>query len=99
MPFVNVTTAFNKMISGNETEVLHGIVSPLTQIMGNYFWFILLFIALIIIYIKTQSFSTTMIVGLLCSAGILALMPIQTHFLIYAFVALGITIILYKVFH
>ena len=88
--------AFNLIMSGS---ILEGVILPYTDIMGMYFYGLVLFIGMFLIYMKTQSFDTTTIVGLVMSGLLIVLVPESFHRMIYILLAIGITAILYRVTH
>lgn len=86
---------FNALASG---DVYGAVISSYTNVLGNFFYLSLLFLAMVMIYLKTQNFVTTTLVGILLSAFIAVFVPPITFTAIVVAVALGITLILYRVF-
>jgi hypothetical protein len=82
-----------------------GVMQSYTNVLGGFFYLILMFTALTMIYIKTRDFGTTSIVGMLMSF-MLAFISSQMNFpglnvVFYAITVsfiLGIAWILWKMF-
>jgi predicted branched-subunit amino acid permease len=82
--------------SGN---IYGAVISSYTNVLGLWFYLLVLMLGMIMIYIKTKNFGTTTLVGILISSAVIPLLPTQAYFAITVIIALGITIILYRVFH
>ena len=93
----NITmTQWNYLLSGN---IFSAVLFPYTNLLGFMFYALIGFLASIMIYIKTQDFVTTSIVGmLLLGGGAYFYLPKEFHYIIYIFIALGATIAIYKIF-
>ena len=88
--------AWNNFTAGN---YFSAITLSYTNVMGMWFYAIVMFIGMIMIYLKTQDFGTVLITGLVISAAAVTFMPSDAQFFISIMTAFGIALILYKVFH
>lgn len=82
---------------------MEAVIAPYTYSMGSWFYLIVLFLGMIMIYMKTQNFGTTIISGLVLSAGFFPILYTMSGYtpalsVIYGFIVLGIAAILYKIF-
>ena len=94
-------TAWNTLISGN---IPTAVISPFTQMFGSYFYVLMAFTAMMMIYFKWNDFTSTLLVGMVILAGLLPFLYAaggvdNIYPLIFALCALGITMILYKLFY
>jgi len=90
----------NYLYSG---DVFRAMIFPFVWTMGVWFYLIVAFMGMMMIYIKTQNFNTTIITGLIISAGFIPFLSTVDGFAtaipaIYGFVVLAIAGILYKIF-
>jgi hypothetical protein len=98
--FNNWSYPWGQLTSG---AIIQSTISPFTAILGTWFYLILLFVALMMVYFKTNNFGTTIVTGLVISAGFFpylvtlggyeAAMPA-----VYMMIVFGIFIILYRLF-
>lgn len=84
-------------------DILMSIIGVYTISMGDWFYALILFFGLLMVYFKSDDFGTTIITGIIVTAAAygaaeLNIIPVQTQFLITIFIALGITVILWRVF-
>ena len=89
----NATAAFNEIASGN---IINGLTMPFTDIMGNVFYGLFFLLAVYLIYAKTQNFQVTVVVVMLIIGSVAVLIPETWQTVIYIFVAIGVTAILYR---
>jgi len=101
MPF-DPATMWSLLMSG---QIFQAILSSYTNVIGLWFYAIVLFTGMIMIYLKTESLSAVITVGTIITmttigSGIFAsyLPPEIQNFTIFVIVV-GITIVLYKIFH
>ena len=93
---MSASEALELILTGS---ILEGIVMPYTDVMGAYFYGVVIMLGMFFIYMKTQSFDTTAITGIILSGAIMVLLPESFHRIIYIFLALGVAFILYRVIH
>lgn len=86
---------FDMITSG---QLLEGIVASYTNVMGNLFWALVIFLGLLILYLKTHNFGLVGITSLLIAGTILTYMPAQVHNLAHFLLIMGIVTILYRTF-
>ena len=80
-------------------KFLEAFMSVYTGLLGSWLYLLLFGAALILIYLKTENFGTTTIIGLLILGPLYPVLPEGVHTLIFVLAALGVTSILYRVFH
>lgn len=73
------------------------ILASYTNVLGGFFYMILMAMALTMIYIKTQNFGTTAIVGIMLSSFVLIMAPGISFYGFMMIVILGIAGIIYKI--
>ena len=79
-------------------QLVEAVIGAYTNVMSMFFYGIIIFIALGIIYMKTQNIGTVAITCLLIGGAILTVMPPEIVNLSYILMAFGITVIFYKLF-
>jgi len=79
-------------------EIIRAVTIPYTNIMGNFFYAIIVLMAMLLIYVKTEDYTVTTITGLLIAPTIGVLLPVDTLFVAYFSITIGITSVLYKLF-
>lgn len=86
-------------------QVIQASIGVFTMGLGDWFFALILFFAMVLILMKTEDFGTTILTGLLVSSAVLGsnatgiiLLPVQTFTLITIMVALSFAFILYKLF-
>jgi hypothetical protein len=96
---------WNMLLGGN---IFQAMISSYTNVLGVWFYTLVIFLGMMMIYFKTRNFGTTIITGILVIAGsyssialgmATAIIPTEAMFPIMIVIALGITVILYRVFH
>lgn len=71
-------------------------IGPFINLLGNYFWVILLFIMITLVYLKTRSFGPT-VMTMIVGASILAVyIPGDAQMLCMFAVAAGITLVFFR---
>lgn len=71
-------------------------VEPYTNLIGNFFWAVLLFIMLILVWMKTQSFGPTFLT-LVVGLAILSLwIPGDIHTIFMFTIAIGVAYTFYR---
>ena len=74
------------------------ITSVYTIPLGFWFYAIIMLFTMGMVQLKTQNFSITTIIGIMVSAAAIPFMPEYTYGIINVMMALGIMMILYKLF-
>ncbi len=59
-------------------RIMEAVAKPHTAILGDMFYAVLLCTGLTVLYMKTENFPSTMIVGATVSAGIQTLLPTES---------------------
>lgn len=103
MNFIEWTTFqtwWNLLTAG---KFFDAVIASYTSILGAWFYFLILFLSMVMIYIKTTNFGTTVLTGMIILAGFLPFAATLSGVtfvlpLIYGLIVLGIAIILYKLF-
>jgi len=93
---MTASEAFNLLLSG---DVVTAIAMPFTDLMGGYFYALLIMLWEFLVYMKTENYATAMITGMVFSGVFILLLPLSMHRPLYVFIALGVAIILYRVVH
>jgi hypothetical protein len=98
--FNNWTNPWSQLTSG---AIVQSTISPFTAIFGTWFYMLILFLGLMMVYFKTHNFGTTIVTGLVISAGFFpylltlggyeAAMPT-----VYMMIVFGIFVVLYRLF-
>jgi len=91
-----INQAFSLFLNG---KVFDAVLLSYTNILGMWFYALVMFLGMGMIYIKTQNFGTVIITGIILSSAAIPFMPTQTLYIISIIIALGISLILYRVFH
>ena len=91
----NYSVGWEQLLAG---QILEAGVYPYTHIMGNMFYGIIGFLALTMIYLKTEDFGTTGVAGLLMAGASMIFLPVEIRFMASLFLTLSFTIIMYKLF-
>jgi len=79
-------------------DLIRAVIQPHTNIMGNFFYALIVMMAMLLIYIKTEDYTVTTITGLLVAPTIGVLLPVQTYFIAYLSIAIGITGVIYGLY-
>ena len=79
-------------------DILGSVIQTQTNIAGIWFYALIMLMTMTMIQMKSQNFGVTTIIGILISAAIIPFMPENTFFIIIIMIALGIALILYKLF-
>jgi len=95
MPF-DPTAWWNLLISG---KIFEAVLATYTSTLGFWFYTIILFMGMLMIYLKTNNFGTTIGTGVLLFGVAIPFMPDEVANIAFVMTALGFTFILYKVFH
>lgn len=85
--------------STDATQFMTGLMFPYTNVFGSFFYAMILILAMAMIYIKTQDFANTGLVGFVISVGTLPFLPVELRLVAYVFIAMSFTMVLYKLFH
>jgi len=98
--WTNWQTWWNQLIAG---QIFEAVIASYTSVLGAWFYFLVIFLGMIMIYLKTMNFGTTVLTGIIIAGGFLPFVATLTGYtaalpLIYAMIVLAITGILYKVF-
>ncbi len=80
-------------------DILGASISSYTNVLGAWFYLMMMFMGLSIVYLKTKDFGTVTITGMLVSAAAIPFMPGSSLLFIASMTAFGIALILYKTFH
>jgi predicted branched-subunit amino acid permease len=91
-----MATSWSKLMSG---DIVGASISSYTNIMGVWFYLIFLFMTMLMVYMRTQNYVTTALLGIIISGAVLPLMPSSASTIIVVMMCLGSTIILYRAFH
>lgn len=91
-----MTDLYAVLLSGHYVEAAAGAY---TSLIGNWFWLIIFGFGLAMVQMKTNDFSVTALVGILISSLVMSALPGPAKFVGYVLMALGATIILYRVSH
>lgn len=91
----NYTLGWEHLLAG---QLLEAGLYPYTHIMGNMFYGVLAFLAMTMIYLKTEDFGTTGVAGLLMAGASIIFMPVEIRFMASLFLVLSFTIVMYKLF-
>lgn len=91
-----MTTAFDMLLAG---QFLAGLIYPYTNLIGNYFYVILYGLGMVMLYFQNEKFAASGLVGTLVAASVMTVMPPEIHFIIFMFLAMVTTVVLYRVFH
>ena len=83
----------------NTGDIFGAVLGSYTNVMGYWFYAIVMMMGMSMIYIKTQNFGTVTVTGMIISAAAIPFMPTDTLGLIFVFLALGITFVMYRAFH
>ena len=79
-------------------DLLNAIVCPFTNVMGYWFYAVMMLIALAGIYFKSQNVTLVALMGIMSGTTMAMLFPPETHQFAYVMVAIAMAGILYKVF-
>jgi len=89
-------------------NIIGAVLSSYTNVLGVWFYFLVLLLGMVMIYMKTQNFGTTMITAMLALAGsysaitlgaISGILPAGSEYYVGIAIALGMAVIFYKVVH
>jgi hypothetical protein len=99
-PLVDGAGLWNMLMSGN---IIGSVLNVYTSTMDVYFYYLILMLAMFMIYIKIQNFTNTVLIGILVGAAFLPLAASYSGFasaagIIYFMIVMAITLIFYKVF-
>ena len=97
---VDYATPWAQLTSGN---IVGSTITPFTFIFGGWFYVLIIFLGLMFVYTKTQDFGTTIVTGLIVSAGFLPVAVTLTgissiYSIIWGMVVLALAGMLYKIF-
>ncbi len=71
-------------------------IGPFINLLGDYFWVVLLFVMITLVYLKTRSFGPT-VMTLIVGASILAVyIPGDVQVLLLFAIVIGITLVFFK---
>ena len=82
----------------SQGDFFGAVMQSYENVLGGWFYLMLMTLALTMIYMKTRDFGTVGIVGILASFGIMILVPSIAFFAITMVIILAVGIILYRVF-
>lgn len=91
-----VVDYFNLLLGGDLFGV---VIRVFTDLLGGWFWVWMFGMGLLLIYNKSDNYGTVGIVALVIAGHMFPLFPPVVHLIAYALLALGITVILYRVYH
>jgi len=91
----NYTESWSYLLQG---RIMDAALYPYVHLMGNIFYALIGFMAMTMIYFKTNNYGTTGIAGLIMAGVAVAYLPEYTRYAAMIFAALGIVLILYRVF-
>jgi len=87
--------AWTLLIQG---KILEALISVYTTPLGEIFYFLLIFLFMTMVYLKTQSIGYMALVMLLMSGMAVPYVKVGTHrFILFFLIALGLAMIFYKV--
>lgn len=94
-------TTIHELTTNSTTNLFGSVMGTYTLTMGIWFYALILFFTMVLIQIKLNNYGTTVVIGMIVTAAIMTLniLPHETYGLIVIMIALGISFILYKVFH
>jgi len=84
---------FQELLAGN---YFSAVSAPYQALMGDFFWAFVILMAMMAIYLKTEDYTVTGIVGILISTSISTLLPIETYWIGYMSIVLAITVVFHK---
>ena len=90
-----MTDPWSLLIAG---DIMGAILTSYTNIIGYYFYGLIIFIGMIILYLKTQNYGLIGVVGLLIAGSILTYMPPEAYMLGILFLIFSLTIVVFRVF-
>gem|GEM_PF-6660200 len=71
-------------------------IGPFINLLGNYFWVVLLFIGITLVYLKTRSFGPT-VMALIVGASTLAVyIPGDVQIILLFAIVIGITLVFFR---
>jgi len=79
-------------------DLIGAVLASYTNIIGYYFYGLIIFIGMVILYMKTQNYGVVGVTGLLVAGSILAYMPPEVHNLGILFLIFSLAIVIYRVF-
>lgn len=91
----NYTQGWELLMAG---AFVDAALYPYVHLMGGMFYGIMAFLAMSMVYLKTENYGTTGVTGLLIAAAGIVYLPVQIRFLATIFMVLSFTIIMYKIF-
>jgi hypothetical protein len=94
-------TTVHELVENSTTDLFGAAIGAYTLTMGFWFYALVMFFTMVLIQIKLNNFGATITTGMIITAAIITLnlLPTETYALIVIMIALGITFILYRVFH
>jgi len=91
-----MTTGFDLIASG---KLIEGAFYPFVSLMGIWFWFFLMFIPIIMIYLKTENFAATVLTFLLLyPIAVPNFLPQEVHIYVTPLVYIAGAIIMWRLF-
>lgn len=90
---LDYTPAIGNLTNGNITSA---IVQTFTIPLGNYVWFLAIFVTLMLVYIKTQSVGVTVIIGVLFVTFAHSYLGIVGDSMFYVFMVVCVMVLLFK---
>lgn len=93
---VNVSVYFDALTQGHFVEAA---IQPYYDLLGAFFWVWAFGISLFMLYGKTRNYGVVTVVGLLIAPVVMSLLPASVHLLVYFLLAIGVTGILYRLYH
>lgn len=94
--YAGLNASFQNLTQG---DIFGAVIGSYTNVLGMWFYALVMFILMTMMYIKTQNFGTVVLTGMIISAAAIPFMPTETLSLISIMAALGVALILYAAFH
>lgn len=91
-----VVDYWNTLIQGKFVEA---IIQPYWDFFGNFFYVWALGLSMMMLFGKIRNYGVITVVGLIIAPMVIQILPEVVQLLIYLGLAIGITSILYKVYH
>lgn len=93
---MNISLVFDKLLEG---KLVEAAIMPYYDYLGGVFWMWAFGLSLIMLFGKNQNYGVITVVGLLIAPVVMLMIPSGAHLIIYFFIAVGVTGILYKLYH
>jgi len=91
-----VVDYWNLLVAGKFGEA---ILTPYYDFLGLWVYVWIFGMSFLMLYNKTQSFAVLGIIGLIVAGYIFPVLPPIVHLMAYIMLAIGITVILYRLYH